>query len=68
MFPGENLPNVRSPLEKNDHPELDNSELASEELITKYMCMIGQLQWAVTLGIFAHTMSMSQFRLTCTRV
>ena len=48
MFPGENLPNVRSPLEKNDHPELDSSELVSEEL-TKYMCMIGQLQWAITL-------------------
>ena len=42
MFPHETLPNVRSPLEKNDHPELENSELANEELITKYMCMIGQ--------------------------
>ena len=32
----------------------------------KYMCMIGQLQWAVTLGrydILAHVMSMSRFRL-----
>ena len=66
MFPGETLPNVRSPMEKNDHPELDHSELASEELIMKYMCMIGQLQWAVTLGrfdILAHVMSMSQLRL-----
>ena len=44
MFPGENLPNVRHRLEKNDHPVLDNSEVASEELMTKYMCMIGQLQ------------------------
>ena len=47
MFPGENLSNVTSPLEKNDHPEKNSSGLASEELITKYMCMIGQLQWAV---------------------
>ena len=58
--------NIRAPLEKNDHPELDNTELCNEEQITKYMCMIGQLQWAVTLGkcdILAHVMFMSRFRL-----
>ena len=27
MFSGESLPQVKSPLDKNDHPELDNSEL-----------------------------------------
>ena len=67
MFPGESLPQVKSPLDKNDHPEVDNSELASDDLITKFMCMVGQLQWAVTLGrydILAHVMSMSRFRLT----
>ena len=66
MFPGDSLPHVKSPLDKNDHPELDNSELASDDLITKFMCMVGQLQWAVTLGrhdILAHVMSMSRFRL-----
>ena len=66
MFPGESFPQVKSPLDKNDHPELDNSELASDDLITKFMCMVGQLQWAVTLGrndILAHVMSMSRFRL-----
>ena len=49
-------------LDKNDHPELDNSELANDDLITKFMCMIGQLQWAVTLGrydILAHVMSIA---------
>ena len=62
MFTGENLPHVKSPLEKNDHPELDNTDLVNEDLVTKYMCMIGQLQWAVTLqrlDILAHVMSMS---------
>ena len=39
-------------MEEIDHPDLDNSELASEELVTKYMCMIGQLQWVFTLGRF----------------
>ena len=51
MFPGENLPHVKSPLEKNDHPEQDNTDLANEDLITKYMSN-GQLQWDVTLGRF----------------
>ena len=67
MFPGESLPQVKSPLDKNDHPELDNSELASDDLITKFMCMVGQQQWAVALGrydILAHVMSMSHFRLS----
>ena len=46
--------------------ELDNTKLCNEEQITKYMCMIGQLQWAITLGrydILAHVMSMFRFRL-----
>ena len=50
---------------KNDHPELDNSELASNDLITRFMCMVGQLQF-VTLGIYdilSQVMSMSRFRL-----
>ena len=67
MLPNENFINAESPLEKNDHPELDNSELCNEEQITKYMSMIGQLQRAITLGrydILAQVMSMSRFRLT----
>ncbi|KAL7580569.1 hypothetical protein ACA910_003691 [Epithemia clementina (nom. ined.)] len=57
---------VRAPLDKNDHPELDNSDLVSSELIEKYMTMIGQLQWAVSLGrfdILSQVVSMSRFRL-----
>ena len=59
MFPGESLPQVKSPLDKNDHPERDNSEQASDDLITKLMCMVGQLQWAVIFGRYdnsAHVM------------
>ena len=37
IFPSETFPQVKSPLDKNDHPELDNSELANEDLITKFM-------------------------------
>ena len=66
MFPNNNVLNVKSPLEKNDHIELDNTELCNEEQITKYKCMIGQLQWVITLGtydILAHVMSMSRFKI-----
>ena len=66
MFQNENFINAKSPLEKNDHPELDNSELCNEEQITKDMSMIGQLQWAIMLGrydILAQVMFMSRFRL-----
>ena len=57
---------VKSVLDKNNHPELDNSEQASADLTTKFMCMAGQLQWAVTIcryDLLAHDMSMSRFRL-----
>ena len=50
MFPGAILPQVKSSLDKNDHPKLDNSELANDDVITKFMCMVGQVRWAVTLG------------------
>ena len=66
MYPDEKFISIKSPLEKNDHPELDNSELVDHQEIQKYMSMIGQLQWAISLGRFdiqVHAMSMSRFRL-----
>ena len=66
MYPDEKYINIKSPLDKNDHPELDNTELVDHKEIQKYMSMIGQLQWAISLGRFdiqVHTMSMSRFRL-----
>ena len=41
-----------SPLEKNDHPELDLSPLLDEDGITRYQSLVGALQWTVTLGRF----------------
>ena len=58
--------NVSSPLEKNDHPELDDSELLNEDDIIKYQSLIGVLQWAITLGRFdigTAVMTMSGFRV-----
>ena len=46
MFPDENFNNAKSPLEKNDLPELDNSELYNEEQITCTTTM-GYHPWQV---------------------
>jgi hypothetical protein len=54
------------PLEKGDHPELDNSEFLDGEGIAQYQTMIGQLQWCISLGrfdIFTSTMSMSRWQI-----
>ena len=56
----------KTPLEKGDHPELDDSELCGPNGIRKYQSMIGALQWLVSLGrfdVFTATMSMSRFRV-----
>jgi hypothetical protein len=55
-----------SPLEPNDHPELDDTELLESEGIKQYQSMIGAAQWAISLGRFdIHTsvMTMSHFRI-----
>ena len=54
-----------SPLDHNDHPELDETEILSDEDRTKYQSMIGALQWAVSLGRYnlsTAVMTMSRFR------
>jgi len=43
---------VTSPIEKNDHPELDTSDLLDDEDIIKYQSLIGALQWVVSIGWF----------------
>ena len=56
---------MRTPLDKNDHPELDDTELLNGESIQHYLTMVGQLQWLVTLGRFdihAQVTTTSRFR------
>ena len=65
MFKHDPPKNMRTPLERNDHPELDDAELLTGESIKHYLAMIGQLQWIVTLGRFdihAQVTTMSRFR------
>jgi hypothetical protein len=54
-----------SPLEKGDHPEIDDTHELDVEGIKTYQTLIVCLQWAVLLGrlnIQMATMTMSQFR------
>ena len=54
-----------SPIEKNDRPELDTSELLDEKWIQKYQSLIGSLQWVVSIGRFdiqTAVISLSSFR------
>ena len=39
-------------MEKNDHPDIDDTELLAGVFIQHYLTMMGQLQWLVTLGRF----------------
>jgi hypothetical protein len=56
---------VTSPLDSNDHPELDDSEFLEENEIKIYQSMIGSAQWIVSIGRFdvaVHIMTLSSFR------
>ena len=53
-----------SPLDKGDHPGLDDSPLLNADGIAKYQSLIGTLQWTISLGRFdiaTAVMSMSSF-------
>ena len=55
----------KTPLDKNDHPELNTSEILEGDMAAEYLTMVGQLQWLVTLGRFdihAQVATMSRFR------
>ena len=55
----------KTPLDKNDHPELDTSEILEGDMAAKYLTMVGQLQWLITLGRFdihAQVATRSRFR------
>ena len=65
MFKQNPPKNMRTPLDKNDNPELDDTELLTGESTQHYLTMMGQLQWFVTLGRFdihAQVTTMSRFR------
>ena len=52
LFNTEPSKDLKTPLEKNDHPELDTSEILEGPEVNQYLTMVGQLQWLITLGRF----------------
>jgi hypothetical protein len=62
----EKLFGMKPPLEKEDHPELDTSELCSMDQRVQYQSKIGVLQWIVMIGRFdihSAVVTMSQSRI-----
>jgi hypothetical protein len=58
--PKENI----SPLEKGDHPEIDDSEVLNQDDIRQYQKIIDCFQWAVSLGRFdIQTATMTMARI-----
>ncbi len=56
---------AHSPVEKGNHPELDDSELLDRTGIEQYQSLLGSLQWAISLGRFdisTAVMTLSTFR------
>jgi hypothetical protein len=54
-----------SPLEKGDHPEIDETALLNEKDQSIYQSLIGALQWVIQIGRFDITtqvMTLSRFR------
>ena len=62
------LPSKRTSclLDKDDHPELDDTSLLEESDIKIYQSLIGSLQWAITLGRF--NISISVMVMSCFRI
>ena len=65
MFKQDPPKTLRSLMAKNDHPELDDTELLIGKFIQHYVTMIGQLQCLLTLGRFdirTQVTTLSRFR------
>ena len=65
LFNDEPPKDLKTPLDKNDHPEIDTSEILEGDMPAKYLTMVGQLQWLITLGRFdihPQVATMSRFR------
>ena len=62
---GESPKGVFSPLEHDDHPELDDSPFCGPEATSKFQSLIGACQWMISLcrmDIAQAIMSLSHFR------
>ena len=65
LFNDDPLKCYKTLLDMNDHPELDTSEILEGDMVAKYLTMVGQLQWLVTLGrldLYPQVGTMSKIR------
>jgi hypothetical protein len=61
---GEKPRKASSPLEQNDHPEIDDSPFLRQDETQQFQSLIGAMQWAVSIGrldIATAVMSLSSF-------
>jgi hypothetical protein len=61
---GEKPRKASSPLEQNDHPEMDDSPFLRQDETPQFQSLIGAMQWAVSIGrldITTAAMSLSSF-------
>jgi hypothetical protein len=61
---GEKPRKASSPLEQNDHPEMDDSPFLGQNETQHFQSLIGAMQWAVSIGrldIATAVMSLSSF-------
>ena len=47
---GEKPRKASSPLEQNDHPEMDDSPFLGQDETQQFQSLIGAMQWAVSIG------------------
>jgi hypothetical protein len=62
---GEKPRKVSSPLDQNDHPEMDNSPFLGQDKAQQCQSLVGAMQWAVSIGrlyVTTAVMSLSSFR------
>ena len=65
LFDTEPSKGLKIPLQKNDCPELDTSDILDGQQVNHYLTMVGQLQWLIALGrldIQAQVITMSRFK------
>jgi hypothetical protein len=61
---GEKPRKASSPLEQNDHPEMDDSPFLGQHETQQFQSLIGAMQWAASIGrldIVTAVMSLSSF-------
>jgi hypothetical protein len=61
---GEKPRKASSPLEQNDHPEMDDSPFLGQDETQQFQSLIGAMQWAASIGrldIVTAVMSLSSF-------